>query len=67
VVVQRRTAALVDVPEWSWWRLVVAEWDTLSADEQAAVEAEVFSLLEPYRVGQPLDIPVELDLATATR
>lgn len=42
-------------------------WDTLSADEQAAAEAEVFSLLEPYRVGQRLDIPVELNLATATR
>jgi len=42
-------------------------WDTLTADEQAAVEAEVFSLLEPYRVGQRLDIPVELNLATARR
>ncbi len=33
-------------------------WDTLTADEQAAATAEVFSLLEPYRVGQRLDIPV---------
>jgi len=32
-------------------------WDALSTDEQAVAEAEVFSLLEAYRVGQRLDIP----------
>ena len=32
-------------------------WDALSTDEQAAAEAEVFSLLEAYQVGQRLDIP----------
>lgn len=42
-------------------------WDTLTSDEQAAAEREVFGLLEPYRVGQRLDIAVELNLATATR
>jgi ubiquinone/menaquinone biosynthesis C-methylase UbiE len=42
-------------------------WDTLTAEEQAAAEAEVVGLLEPYRVGQRLEIPVELNLATATR
>jgi SAM-dependent methyltransferase len=42
-------------------------WDTLSAEEQNAAEAEVVSLLEPFRVDQRLDIPVELTLATAAR
>lgn len=40
-------------------------WDALGADEQSAIEAEVVALLEPYRAGERLDIPVELNLAVA--
>jgi SAM-dependent methyltransferase len=42
-------------------------WDTLSPDEQQAAEAEAIRLLEPYRDGERLNIPVELNVAAGRR
>ena len=42
-------------------------WERFSAVQQAAIEAEVLGLLQPYEVGDRLDIPVELNLAVASR
>ncbi len=42
-------------------------WERFTAGEQAAIESEVLALLRPYEVGERLDIPVELNLAVASR
>jgi ubiquinone/menaquinone biosynthesis C-methylase UbiE len=40
-------------------------WDTLTAEQQAQAKAEAMQAVRPYQHGDLLDIPVELNLATA--